>query len=61
MKIVTTEYTYGQEIKEALGLVWGNSTRARFFGRKIFAFFKNFTGGKFRNKQIYYPVPGKMH
>jgi len=46
MKIVTTEYIHGQEITETLGLVRGNSTRARFFGRDIIAFFKNFTGGK---------------
>lgn len=46
MIIVTTEYVHGREIKESLGMVRGNSTRARFFGRDILAFFKNFTGGK---------------
>mgnify|MGYP000016934205 CR=1 FL=1 len=46
MIIVTTEYVHGREITESLGMVRGNSTRARFFGRDILAFFKNFTGGK---------------
>jgi len=46
MIIVTTEYIHGRKIKESLGIVRGNSTRARFFGRDILAFFKNFTGGK---------------
>jgi uncharacterized protein YbjQ (UPF0145 family) len=46
MIIVTTEYVHGREITESLGMVRGNSTRARFFGRDIVAFFKNFTGGK---------------
>ncbi|MFO8236452.1 MAG: YbjQ family protein [Bacteroidales bacterium] len=46
MIIVTTEYVHGKEITESLGMVRGNSTRARFFGRDIVAFFKNFTGGK---------------
>lgn len=46
MIIVTTEQVYGRQIKETLGMVRGNSTRARFFGRDIIAFIKNFTGGK---------------
>lgn len=46
MFIVTTEYVHGREIIETLGMVRGNATRARFFGRDIVAFFKNFTGGK---------------
>jgi uncharacterized protein YbjQ (UPF0145 family) len=46
MIIVTTEQVYGRKIKETLGMVRGNSTRARFFGRDVIAFFKNFTGGK---------------
>src|SRR6056297_3175859 len=46
MKIVTTEYIHGQVITETLGLVRGNSTRARFFGRDIVAFIKNFAGGE---------------
>ncbi len=46
MIIVTTEYIHGKEITESLGMVRGNSTRARFFGRDIVAFFKNFVGGK---------------
>jgi len=46
MIIVTTEYIHGKEITESLGMVRGNSTRARFFGRDIVALLKNFTGGK---------------
>ena len=46
MIIVTTEYVHGREITESLGMVRGNSTRARFFGRDIIAFFKNIGGGK---------------
>lgn len=46
MKLVTTEYIHGQGINESLGLVRGNSTRVRFFGKDILVFFKDFTGRK---------------
>jgi len=46
MLITNTERIDGKEITEILGLVRGNSTRARFFGRDIIAFFKNIAGGE---------------
>ena len=46
MIITNTERIDGKEITETLGLVRGNSTRARFFGRDIIAFFKNIAGGE---------------
>jgi uncharacterized protein YbjQ (UPF0145 family) len=46
MLIVNTETIAQKEITETLGLVRGNSTRARFFGRDIVAFFKNLGGGE---------------
>jgi len=46
MFITNTERIDGKEITETLGLVRGNSTRARFFGRDIIAFFKNIAGGE---------------
>jgi len=46
MLITNTETIANREITENLGLVRGNSTRARFFGRDIVAFFKNLGGGE---------------
>jgi uncharacterized protein YbjQ (UPF0145 family) len=46
MLITNTERIDGKEITGILGLVRGNSTRARFFGRDIIAFFKNIAGGE---------------
>ena len=46
MLIVNTEEIAHQEITETLGLVRGNSTRARFFGRDFLAFLKNIVGGE---------------
>lgn len=46
MLITNTETITNREITENLGLVRGNSTRARFFGRDIVAFFKNLGGGE---------------
>ena len=46
MLITNTERIDGKEITEILGLVRGNSTRARFFGRDIIAFLKNIAGGE---------------
>jgi uncharacterized protein YbjQ (UPF0145 family) len=46
MIITNTEHIARKEVKETLGLVRGNSTRARFFGRDIVAFFKNIAGGE---------------
>lgn len=46
MLITNTEHIVQKEVAETLGLVRGNSTRARFFGRDIIAFFKNIAGGE---------------
>ena len=46
MLITNTETIAHKEVTETLGLVRGNSTRARFFGRDIVAFIKNFAGGE---------------
>ncbi|HET8816693.1 MAG TPA: YbjQ family protein [Pseudidiomarina sp.] len=44
--IVTTESVTGRTIKEHLGLVRGNTIRARHIGRDILAVFRNIVGGE---------------
>ena len=45
--IITTSYLIpGKEITETLGLVKGNTVRARNIGRDIFAGLKNIVGGE---------------
>ncbi len=44
--VVTTETIQGREIVQVLGLVRGNTIRARHLGRDIGAFFKNMVGGE---------------
>ncbi len=46
MIIVTTEEIAGKTITETLGLVKGNTIRARNIGRDIIAGLKNITGGE---------------
>lgn len=46
MIITNTETIAHKEIIKSLGLVRGNSTRSRFFGRDIVAFLKNIAGGE---------------
>ncbi|MCA9731346.1 MAG: YbjQ family protein [Deferribacteres bacterium] len=46
MIIVTSESITGKEIVETLGLVKGNTIRARHIGRDITAALKNITGGE---------------
>ena len=46
MLVTNTEEIANKEIAETLGLVRGNSTRARFLGRDVVAFFKNLVGGE---------------
>lgn len=46
MIIVTTDKIDGQEISKTLGIVKGNTARARNVGRDIFAFAKNIVGGE---------------
>jgi uncharacterized protein YbjQ (UPF0145 family) len=46
MILSTTDSIKGKTITKHLGLVYGNTIRARSFGRDIAALFKNLTGGE---------------
>ena len=46
MIIVTTDTIPGQNITATVGLVRGNTIRARHLGKDIFAAFKNIVGGE---------------
>jgi uncharacterized protein YbjQ (UPF0145 family) len=46
MIVVTTEEIPGKRIAEVVGLVRGNTIRARHLGRDIAAVFKNMVGGE---------------
>ncbi|MCD6418902.1 YbjQ family protein [bacterium] len=46
MIIVTTNDIPGRQIVKTLGLVRGNTIRARHIGRDIMASFRNFVGGE---------------
>ncbi|MCP4169491.1 MAG: YbjQ family protein [Fuerstiella sp.] len=46
MIIVTTDTIPGQNITATVGLVRGNTIRARHLGKDIFAVFKNIVGGE---------------
>lgn len=48
MIIVNTEYIPGREVQQVLGLVQGNTIRAKHFGRDIAAGFKNLVGGELK-------------
>ena len=48
MIVVTTPDIFGQRIVRTLGLVRGNSIRARHFGRDILAKLKGMVGGEIR-------------
>ena len=49
MILVTTETVPGKTIVKNLGLVRGNTIRARHVGRDIMAFFRNVVGGEIRD------------
>ena len=49
MIIVTTPDFEGRKIKKVLGLVKGNTIRARNIGRDILALFRNITGGEIKD------------
>ena len=49
MIIVTTDFVPGKTITKNLGLVRGNTIRARHVGRDIMAFFRNIVGGEIRD------------
>ena len=46
MEISTTNKIHGKEIKKHLGLVTGNTIRARHLGRDIIAIFRMLIGGE---------------
>jgi len=48
MKLYTTETVPGKQVKEALGMVSGNTIRTKFFVRDIFAGLKTIVGGELR-------------
>lgn len=48
MLIVNTETVPGRTIEKALGLVQGNTIRAKHAGRDIAASFKNLVGGELK-------------
>jgi uncharacterized protein YbjQ (UPF0145 family) len=49
MIMVTTDFVPGKTIKKNLGLVRGNTIRARHIGRDISAALKNIVGGEIRD------------
>lgn len=49
MIIVTTNEIKGKNIKEVLGLVKGNTVRARWLGRDIAAGLKHLVGGEIKS------------
>jgi uncharacterized protein YbjQ (UPF0145 family) len=48
MIVVNTEFVPGHDICELLGLVQGNTIRAKHLGRDIAASFKNLVGGELK-------------
>lgn len=48
MIVTTTPDIHGRRVTENLGLVRGNTIRARFVGRDIIAFFRSMAGGEIR-------------
>lgn len=49
MIVATTENIAGKKIVKTLGLVKGNTIRARHFGRDIAAAFRNVVGGEIKD------------
>ncbi len=49
MILVTTDHVPGKTIKKNLGLVRGNTIRARHLGRDIAAFLRSIVGGEIRD------------
>jgi uncharacterized protein YbjQ (UPF0145 family) len=48
MIVVTTDSVPGRRVVEVMGLVRGNTIRARHVGRDIYAAFRNLAGGEVR-------------
>lgn len=49
MKLYTTDEAVGEEIERTLGLVRGNTIRARNLGRDILAGLRNLVGGEIKD------------
>jgi uncharacterized protein YbjQ (UPF0145 family) len=49
MIMVTTDFVPGKTVKKNLGLVRGNTIRARHVGRDILAFLRSIVGGEIRD------------
>ncbi len=49
MLLVTTECIEGQKIEKVLGLVRGNTIRARHLGRDVMAGLRNIVGGEIKD------------
>jgi uncharacterized protein YbjQ (UPF0145 family) len=49
MILVTTDFVPGKTTKKTLGLVRGNTIRARHLGHDILAFLRNIVGGEIRD------------
>lgn len=49
MIMVTTDFVPGKTIKKTIGLVRGNTIRARHLGRDIVAFLRNVVGGEIKD------------
>ena len=52
MLLVTTETVEGRKIEETLGLVRGNTIRARNIGRDIMAGLRNIVGGEIKDYTV---------
>ena len=48
MIVVSTDFVPGKEVKEALGLVRGNTIQAKHIGKDIVAGFRQVVGGEIR-------------
>jgi uncharacterized protein YbjQ (UPF0145 family) len=48
MIIVNTDFVEGKKIKKVLGLVKGNTIRAKWFGKDIIAGLRNLVGGELK-------------
>lgn len=49
MFLVTTEFVEGRKIEKVLGLVRGNTIRARHLGRDVMAGLRNIVGGEIKD------------
>ena len=52
MLLVTTETVEGRKIEETLGLVRGNTIRARNLGRDVMAGLRNVVGGEIKDYTV---------